>query len=299
MPVALGLRRAVVSPFDLQRRRKRGTGVALRRGVRSLRTFAIAAGLLLGVGAAPFAGAAELADVQKRGVLRVLAVLSREEKYFISDSPRGGFDWELLEGFANLHKLKLELVPVSGWDGLIPALVKERGDVIAGGFTDTETRRKQIRFTMETFPTRSLVVTRKPTRVVASLDELRAERIGTLRGSFMFDDLVAAGIPAARIDDSLPTGGIPQALKEGRITAGVDGIEAVLIAQGKDPDLEIGLFLGQPASLGFGVRKEDDQLLAALDEFVANVRRTSTWSRLAVKYFGESAPAILKKARGR
>jgi membrane-bound lytic murein transglycosylase F len=266
--------------------------------VRAARTIAVAAGLLLGIGSTPFAQARDLAEVKQHGVLRVLAVLSREETYFISDTPRGGFDWELLEGFANLHKVKLELVAVSGWDGLIPALLKGRGDVIAGGFTDTGARRKQISFTVETFPTRSVVVTRKPTRVVDDLDNLRAERIGTLRGSFMYDDLIGAGIPAARIDDSLPTGGIPQALKEGRISAGVDGIEAVLVAHEKSPDVQIGMFLGRPASLAYGVRKEDDGLLAALNEFVTNVRHTSTWSRLAVKYFGESAPEILKKARG-
>src|SRR5262249_52999776 len=85
---------------------------------------------------------------------------------------------------------------------------------------------------------------------------------------------------------------------EGRISAGVGGIEAGPGAPARSPEMEIGLFLGRPASLAFGVRKEDDGLLAALNEFVTNVRHTSTWSRLAVKYFGESAPEILKKARG-
>ncbi len=258
----------------------------------------MAAWLFLCGGATSFVGATDLPAIQKRGALRVLAVLSREEAYFVSDNPRGGFDWEMLEAFARLHKVKLALVPVSGWDGLIPALVKGRGDVIAGGFTDTEARRKQIRFTAETFPTRSVVVTRKPVRPVATLEELRAERIGTLRGSFMYDDLVAAGIPAARIDDSIPTGGIPQALSESRISAGVDGIEAALIASASAPELQIGLFLGRPASLAYGVRKEDRQLLASLNEYVDNVRRTATWSRLAMKYFGDRAPEILKKARG-
>ncbi len=266
--------------------------------MRAVRAVPLAVGLFVWVAAAPAGEAKDLPEIQRQGSLRVLAVLAEEEAYFVSDSPRGGFDWELLEGFARLHKVKLELVPVSGWDGLIPALVKGRGDVIAGGFTDTEARRKQIHFTSETFPTRSVVVTRKPTRRVATLDELKAERIGTLRGTFMYDDLLAAGIPAAKVDDSIQTGGIPQALREGKITAGVDGIEAALVAHAKAPDLQIGMFLGRPASLAYGVRKEDGRLLTALNEYVGNVRRTATWSRLAVKYFGASAPEILKKARG-
>jgi hypothetical protein len=30
----------------------------------------------------------------------------------------------------------------------------------------------------------------------------------------------------------------------------------------------------------------------------ANLRRTPTWNRLVLKYFGEQAPDILKRARG-
>jgi hypothetical protein len=36
---------------------------------------------------------------------------------------------------------------------------------------------------------------------------------------------------------------------------------------------------------------------AALDDYVANLRKTASWSRLVVKYFGESALEILKKSR--
>jgi hypothetical protein len=37
------------------------------------------------------------------------------------------------------------------------------------------------------------------------------------------------------------------------------------------------------------VRKEDAELLAALDEYVSNFRAGSSWSRLIVKYFGDQA----------
>ena len=257
----------------------------------TLTAAALAGGLL------STASARDLPEIEKRGTLRVLAVLSADETYFICNEPRGGFDWELLEAFGKLKKIQIHLVAVSGWEELIPALTRGEGDVIAGGFTASEARRRLIDFTIETFPTRSVAFTRKPTRPVQSLDELKTMRIGTLKGSFMYDDLLASGIPAQKIDDTIQTGRIPEALKSGKITAGIDGIEAALIAERKDPDLQIGFFLGKPLSLAYGVRKRDAQLLAALNEYLANVRRTATWSRLAVKYFGASAPEILKKAR--
>jgi len=38
-------------------------------------------------------------------------------------------------------------------------------------------------------------------------------------------------------------------------------------------------------------------LLRRLNEYVENTRRSATWSRLVVKYFGDAAPEILRKAR--
>ena len=243
--------------------------------------------------------AADLPEIQKRGTLRILAVLSAEEGYFVSQRPGAppGFDMELLEGFARLHKLKVEVIPVSGWAALIPSLHRNKGDLIAGGFTDTESRRKLIAFTVEAFPTRSVVMTRKPAAVIHSVAELKGKRVGTVKGTFMEDELAAAGI--TDVDSSTATGGLPDALRAGRVDVAVDGLEAALSAMAKDADLQLGVFLGEPSSLAYGVRHEDQALLKALNEYISNLRRTSTWSRLVVKYFGESAVELLTKARRR
>ena len=241
--------------------------------------------------------AADLPQVNERGTLRVLVVFSDEEFFFFSAKPGTppGFDQELLTGFADLQKLKLEVVSVPGWDVLIPWLYKGKGDVIAGGFTATATRRKQIAFTSEVFPTRNVVITRKPHRVVTTLAELKEEKVGTIRGTTMAEELATAGI--ANVDLSLEAGHFVRALKDKKITAAVDGIEAALRAKLADPDLQLGMFLGPPNALAYGVRKEDTELLHALDTYVSNMRKTPAWSRLAVKYFGEAAPEILREAR--
>jgi ABC-type amino acid transport substrate-binding protein len=261
-----------------------------------MRRLAIA---LVAASLAPAAPAADLPEVKQRGALRVLAVIIDEEPEFFALKPGvpPGFDHEVLEGFAKLHRLRLEVVPQPGYDALIPALLKGRGDLIAGAFTASDARRKQIAFTEEVFPTRNVVYTRKPHRVIQTLDQLRQEKVGTYKGTTMAEDIAAAGVPTSNVDDSIALGEFPEALEQGRITAAVDGIEAALKARQADPDLQLGMFLGAPQSLAYGVRQGDAQLLAALDDYISNMRRTPTWSRLVVKYFGEAAPEILKKAR--
>jgi ABC-type amino acid transport substrate-binding protein len=253
--------------------------------------------LLVALAAGALSSAAELDEVRRRGELRVLAMVDDPKDEFFTDRPGVGFDRELLEAFASLQKVKLVVVPAPAWDRLVPMLLENRADVLAGRVTATEARRKQVSFTAEVFPTRAVVVTRKPHRAVASVEELRREKVGTVKGTSLAIAVAAAGVPPGSVDDSIPSGGLPAALKAGQVTAVVLGIENAITERRKDPALQVGAFLGPPGALAWAVRKEDRALLAALDAYVTSVRRTPTWSRLVVKYFGDEAPEILKRAR--
>jgi ABC-type amino acid transport substrate-binding protein len=228
----------------------------------------------------------------------VVRVSGQNEFFPIERRNPPGFDREVIDGFAALQRLRVETVPVQQWEELIPALQAGRGDLIAGRFTVTEARRKQIAFTREVFPTRAVVVTRKPTPRVTALEALRALRVGTPRGSSLTEAARQAGVPAAKLDDSIAPGTLPTALAKGQVEAVIMGVENAITAQRDDPALELGLFVGEPGSLAYGVRREDTNLLAALDRYLEALRGAPTWSQLVVKYFGATAPGILKLARG-
>ena len=241
---------------------------------------------------------ADLAEIEARGVMRVLVILDNETQFFSGRPGKTpGFDYEILDGFARAHRVRLELVPATAWETLIPLLLQGKADLIAGRFTKTESRQKVIDFTSEVFPTRNVVVTRKPHRVVKTLEELRKERVTVLRGTSMAELLQELGVPAQNIDYSIPTGGIPQALHEGRITCTVHEIHTAIVNQRSDPSLQIGLGIGPPVSLAYGVRKGDGRLLAALNAHLQNVRQAGIWNKLTVKYFGPAALDILQQAR--
>jgi membrane-bound lytic murein transglycosylase F len=247
--------------------------------------------------AATRAAAADLPAVQKRGELRVLVVDGSPAFFGVRPGAPPGLEREILDGFASLHKVKVKVVEIQSWDALIPALLEDKGDVIAGGMTDTPERAKLVTFTAEVFPTRDVVLTRKPHRVVSSLQELREEKVGTIKGTSYEQTVLNANVPPKNIDDSISATGLADALKGGKVTAVVDGIEDALRLRQEDPLLQIGTFVGPPSSLAFAVRKGDTALRGALDAYVGNIRKSPTWSRLVVKYFGASAIDVLKKAR--
>ena len=241
---------------------------------------------------------ADLPQIQAAGELRVL--VAEGAPVFVNLEANGppGLEREILDGFAHLHGLRVRLVRVEAWKDLLPSLLAGRGDLIAGGFGDLPARRAKIDFTDEVFPTRDVVVTRRPTPVIVSLAQLRRVKVGTIKGTGLADRVAEVKVPKANVDDAVPGDGFLVALQSRRVDALVDGVEDALLLQKADPQVQLGMFLGTTQSLAFGVRKNCPALRDSLSAYVSNVRKTPTWSRLVVKYFGESAADVLKKARG-
>jgi ABC-type amino acid transport substrate-binding protein len=252
----------------------------------------LAAALVL---AAVTPAAADLAEAKARGRLEVLFVPGSPE--FVDVEKHSGFDMEILEGFARLHRLDVAWVPVKSWDLLLSTLNDGAGDLAAGGITTTAAREKIVRFTTDVFPSRHVMVSRRPHRVVQTVDDLREEKVGTIRGTSIAEVVALARVPPSNIDDTFASGGLPAGLKEGRITATVLGVEDALVAQRADSALQLGGFLGPRQGLAFALRSRDRVARAALDEYIANLRRTPSWNRLVVKYFGDVALEILRNVQ--
>jgi ABC-type amino acid transport substrate-binding protein len=257
----------------------------------------LALALLAGGALAASAPAMDLAEMRSRGSLRVLVAADEYPAWFsFVPGTEPGLERELIEGFARLHRMKLEPVPVTRFEDVIPMLQRGEGDVILG-INDTEARRKLIDFTHEVLPSRHVVVNRKPRRPVETVDAFRAERVGLQPGTSWEQSALEAGLPPARIERLPDFAAVLDSLRSGKITATVMSLSDFTLAVRKDADLQAGVFLGPPGSAAWGVRKSDGELKAALDAYVDSVRKTATWSRLVVKYFGEESLRVLGRAR--
>jgi ABC-type amino acid transport substrate-binding protein len=204
---------------------------------------------------------------------------------------------EMIEGFARLHKLEMRPVPVKDWDDIIPALLRGDGDVILG-INDTEARRKQVDLTREVMPSRHVVLTRKPDAPIQELAALRAVKVGVPFGTTWAEAAASAGVPARHLVDLPDMKTILAALRARRIVASVVPLADATLALRGDPDLQAGMFVGPAGRAAWAVRKTDPDLKRALDEHLEASRRTGSWSRLVVKYYGEAALRVLDRAKG-
>lgn len=265
-----------------------------------MRTWLPGAGLaaVLMVSSSP-ASARDLPAIRRSGTLKVLGVLdAREPEFFsIKNGVPSGFDVEILVAFAKAQGVRLEVVPVAEWSALGAWLAEGRGDLVAGRFSVTPARARTIAFTEEVFPSRPVVVTRRPHARITATDQLGKERVGTIRGTSLAEAALAAGIPAPRLDDSMLSGSLSETLRAGRITAAVWASEGAILAQRRDPELELGVFLGPVQSLAYGVKPEDTALLTALNAHISGLRKTGAWPRLVEKHFGAASLDIVRKVR--
>jgi len=258
-----------------------------RRGLARL-----GAGLALAL-AAGGAGAGDLDDLKARGSLRVLVAADEDPVWFSQRSSAApGFEREVLEGFARLHKLRFEIVPVPRWDEAIPMLLRQSGDVL-GGISNTPERRQKVDFTIELLPARSIVVTHRPKPKVRTLAQLRAARVAIVPSTVWAQALEKSGVPASR---TLRVADIPEAIEAirvGHADATVSGVVDFFLQRRIHPEIEAGLALGEPMSSAWAVRKSSPELRQALDAYLSQLRKGPNWSRLLVQYFGDDAPAII------
>jgi len=71
-----------------------------------------------------------------------------------------------------------------------------------------------------------------------------------------------------------------------------------LLQRRDDPDLQDGIELGAAVSSAWGVRKSDPELRGELNSYLGNLKKTATWGRLAVEYFGKDALRVLGRSAG-
>jgi membrane-bound lytic murein transglycosylase F len=240
---------------------------------------------------------ADLADIRKARAVRVLVVDGAPEFFAKGQSPRApGLEREILQSFCFRQERDLELsirvVPSAAV--AFQLLQKGEADIAAGGLTATESA--DIAFSAEVLPSRRVVVTWKRPSPVLKIEDLRDDKIGVARGTAA-ESVSGVGIPASQVDDSYGPGGLLPALRSGKVTACIMGVEAAIPAKAADPDLQLGMYVGPKLSVAFALRKDEPQLRNALNEYVANLRRTATWNRLVLKYFGDSTIDILKASR--
>jgi polar amino acid transport system substrate-binding protein len=198
-----------------------------------------------------------------------------------------GFDIDSARWIANKSGFQVEFQPVA-WDGIIPALLAKKIDMVYSGMTITDERKQQVAFSKPYLKINQSVAVRGDSTL--TFDDIMAGKavIGSQRGTtgemWVQDNLIATGkMPAANLKsfDNFPLA--ITALTNGQVDATVyDKPPTVDVIKGQNA--KIIHEIDTKEEYGIAFRKEDTQLLQTMNKGLDQLMADPYWNELKAKY---------------
>jgi polar amino acid transport system substrate-binding protein len=195
-----------------------------------------------------------------------------------------GFDIDILTAVSKKMGLELEVVPTA-WDGIIPALVSERYDVIMSAMSITDERLEQINFS-DSYYRNDLAITTPVDKPIPTAEGLVGKVVGVqvdTTGQFAVEKI--EGVKEIKKYENIITA--LQDLEAGRVEAVVND-EPSNAFQVKDKDnLANTGIIEVDDEYGFGIKKEKEDLLAAINQALKELEDEGVYELIRAKWFGD------------
>jgi ABC-type amino acid transport substrate-binding protein len=230
---------------------------------------AVAAAIFLGGLSTAALADGSLERVKKDGL--VVCGVDGLLPYSSSDEKVPGFEVEIAKAIAEELGASMKYTWVS-WDGLIPALTSKRCDAIINGLFITDERKKVIDFSDPYYGSGETILVRKDNDSIKGYEDLKGKKTGVLAGSVTVGYLEKKGVGPLSIYPDQNT--IIIELNNSRIDAAYLEAPSAAWALRNDPSLNIKIVQDyvpeERFNAGVGVRKEDGELKAAINQAIAN-----------------------------
>lgn len=204
-----------------------------------------------------------------------------------------GWEPDFIEALCAEAKYECELVPVA-WEGIIPALLGKKIDVILNSLRINDERRKVIDFSDKYYEVETEVVGPKDADFGIEPEDFDGKIIGvqvsTGQQAYAEKNF---GANASEIRGYNTQDEVYQDLAAGRIDVAIDGVvamnEFLKSASGAECCESKGVLKRDPSTLGegygVGLRKGDDALKAKINDAIAAIRKNGTYDAITKKYF--------------
>lgn len=235
----------------------------------------------------------KLAAVKSAGEL---TVVTRQGLATYYPTPEGyaGFEYDLAKAFADSLGVRLKVTVAENPERVFARLLKQEVDFAAAGLTDSEARRRWVRFTPSYRQTQQQVVFRVGTERAPTISALAGRQIEVPAGTSYAEqlhilkqdhpELTWTEVPDKNSDDLLLT------VWEGLLEFTVTHEHILTINRQYYPELQVAFNVGERQSLAWAFPLvEDDSLYRAATQFLEDYRRSGELDRLTDYYFGPAS----------
>jgi ABC-type amino acid transport substrate-binding protein len=194
-----------------------------------------------------------------------------------------GFDVDLCTALAKKMGLELVVIPTA-WDGIIPGLLGNRFDIIMSAMSILPERLEQINFT-DGYLLNNLAITTKADAPIADEQGLVGKIVGVqvdTTGQFAVEEI-------AGVKEIKKYGTIVEAIQDllaGRVDAVVNDSPVNQYYIKDKPEFANTGKVGSDEWYGFGINKENTDLLAAMNAALGELKAEGVYDKIHAKWLG-------------
>ncbi|HKK40075.1 MAG TPA: lytic transglycosylase F, partial [Cryomorphaceae bacterium] len=244
----------------------------------------------------------DLEEIKARGKL-VALTLNSSTSYFIYRGHAMGFEYELLQRFAKSIGVELEMQLIPDVNTMFDMLNKGEGDVIACNLAITSDRQEKAAFSEPYNFTKLVLVQRLPeghqnmtqreisqNMLLRPLD-LEGKKIYVNHSSPSYERLINLQKESGISFEIIKAPGyidpekLIQKVADGEIDYTVADDNLANLNSTYYNNIDVSVQLSFPRQIGWAVRKNNPQLLKAVDEWFDRDRRNSVHAYIYKKYF--------------
>lgn len=195
-----------------------------------------------------------------------------------------GFDVDMMTALCKKMGLELVVVPTA-WDGIIPALVSDRFDIIMSAMSITPERLEQINFS-DPYYKNDLAITTPVDKPIKDADGLKGKVVGVqvnTTGQFAVEKI--EGIKEIKKYENIITA--LQDLQAGRTDAVVNDEPSNAFQIRNIPELANTGIIPVDDDYGFGIKKENEALLKAINQALKELKDEGTYDLIRKKWFSK------------
>ena len=232
----------------------------------------------------------DLPEMQRRGVLRIIT-RHNAATFFLWRGEQMGFEFELLREFAKRHDLHVEVIIAPQHASLFEMLERGAGDIAAASLPlDVPPRTSSAVMTRPFNYVYDYLVARHDDDSILGFEDLNARTVTVRRSSAHWRTLERFRDSGLKVDiapapEDAETETLIAAVGEGRLDLTVSASHVLDIELGHRTDIRKAFTLRGPVALGWAVRRENPELLAALNEFLDKEYRGLFFNVVYQKYF--------------
>ncbi|MDH5476163.1 MAG: transporter substrate-binding domain-containing protein [Cyclobacteriaceae bacterium] len=244
----------------------------------------------------------DLAKIKERGSLRAL-VDNSSTSYFIYKGQLMGYEYELLTLLAKSLNVDLDIIVKKSIDDAFQSLNKGEGDIIAFTLTVTKERQERVAFTHSHYTTRQVLVQKKPENwrnmkiheteklLLRNQVDLIGEEVHVRKSSSYVNRLnnlseeIGGDIVVVEDQREVETELMIKKVSDGEIKYTIADEDIALVNASYYANIDINTPISFPQQIAWGVRKNANDLLFAINNWQQQLKKESTYNVIYNKYF--------------